>query len=70
MFEVAMRTYVSKMVPSKILAGAFGAYRTLIGLAILASGILLGLLWDVNPDIMFAAAGLLSLVAFAYFVKK
>jgi len=69
-FEVAMRTYTSKLVPSKILAGAFGAYRTLTGVSILVSGISLGILWDINPDFTFLAAGILSLLAFAYFVKK
>jgi MFS family permease len=69
-FEVAMKTHISSIVPSKMLAGAFGAYNTLIGLAILASGIILGLLWDVNPEYMFTAAGILSLCAFAYFVKE
>jgi len=69
-FEVAMRTYTASMVPSRMLAGAFGAYRTLTGLAILASGILLGMLWDMNPDYTFIAAGILSLTAFAYFVKE
>ena len=69
-FEVAMRTYTASLVPKRMLAGAFGAYRTLTGLAILISGILLGMLWDINPDYMFIAAGIVSLAAFVYFVKE
>jgi len=69
MFEVAMPTYISAIVPSRVLAGAFGTYNTFIGLAILTSGILLGAFWDVNPTYTFIAAGILSLAAFAYFVK-
>ncbi|MEM2974172.1 MAG: MFS transporter [Candidatus Micrarchaeia archaeon] len=70
MFEVAMREYTTEIVPKRILASAFGTYRTLTGLTILASGLMLGTLWDISPDYAFAVAGVLSLTSFLYFMKK
>jgi MFS family permease len=66
--EVETRTYVSSIVKERILGGAFGTWRTVTGLSMIASGILLGILWDVSSAHMFTAASAIAFVSFLYFI--
>lgn len=70
LFEVEIRNYISKLVPSEKLAGAFGTYQTVTGVAALASGIVLGLLWDVSSTIALQFAAVIAVVAFVLFVLR
>lgn len=62
-FEVDSRVYIPYVVPKRILASAFGTFRTATGMAIIISGILIGALWSIASMLAFIFAGALTLAA-------
>lgn len=66
--EVETRTYVSSIVKERILGGAFGTWRTATGFSMIASGIMLGILWDVSASHMFTVSAAIAFVSFLYFI--
>lgn len=66
--EVETRVYISSTVNERILGGAFGTWRTLTGISMIVSGILLGILWDISPSLLFMIAAIIAFIALFYFI--
>ncbi|MCX8202522.1 MAG: MFS transporter [Candidatus Micrarchaeota archaeon] len=64
MFEVESKSYISFLVKKKEMGGAFGAYQTVTGVMIIASGLVFGFLWDISPLLSFFISGFAALISF------
>jgi len=68
--DVEVKSYTSLIVKKHHLASAYGAYQTITGVAALAGGLIIGLLWDFNPDYAFQVSGVIALVSLGVFIKN
>jgi MFS family permease len=67
------RAFVSDRSPKELRATALGAFQTVIGLASIISGVIAGLLFDINSNFTFiygAALSFLSVLIFLFFFGK
>ena len=60
------RAMVTDLAPKHLKATSLGAYHTMIGIAALPAGIILGTIWDkTNPETMFVYALTISIISIA-----
>lgn len=69
MSDGTQRAYLATLVPAHVKATAFGAYHTVVGLALLPASVIAGYLWDAyGPRAAFFYGAALALVAAAVFL--
>jgi len=70
MLEVEVKSYIASLVKKEELASAYGAYQTSTGFAMIAGGVIFGLLWDLSKVFAFQAAAIGSLIALLLFLSN
>ncbi|MBI2676476.1 MAG: MFS transporter [Candidatus Yanofskybacteria bacterium] len=62
--DASQKSFVSDLSPTEIRATALGLFEASTGLALIPGGIIAGLLWNANPNFLFAYGLTISLLSF------
>ena len=70
LLDVETKVYIASLVKKELLAGAYGTYQTSTGIAMLGSGVIFGLLWDLSPAYAFQVAAVGAMIGLGLFIVK